>query len=307
LRTAFNSALLEIAIKNKKIFFICADIGYGEVERFASMFPDRFYNVGVAEQNMTGIACGLALEGNIVITYTLGNFPTLRCLEQIRNDICYHNANVKIVTIGAGLAYAPLGPSHHCTEDISIMRSLPNMVVISPCDNIEVKEATSAMIEHYGPVYLRCGRKGEKDVHAGEIDFRIGRAIEVRDGSDATIIFSGAIGYNALLAHEILLKEGINARLLSMHTLKPIDKKSIIRAAKETSTIITVDEHNINGGLGSAVAEVLADDLKSNIRFKRIALQDVFISKVGSQDWLRDQYGLSSQAIVDTVIKIIKM
>jgi len=305
MRKIFNRTLLEMAEKNNRIYMVLADIGYGEIEPFAEKFPERFFNVGVAEQNMTGIACGIAMEGNIAVTYSIANFPTLRCLEQIRNDVCYHKADVKIVIIGGGVSYGPLGISHHSTEDIAIMRSLPEMVVLCPCDCIEAKQATVAMIEHKGPVYYRCGYKGEKDIHSGPIDFEIGRAIEVEKGGDATVIFTEPIGYNVVNAGEILRKKGIYCRLVSMHTIKPIDKQAIMSAAQETGAIITVEEHNLDGGLGSAVAEVLADH-GAGIRFRRIALPNVLAGDVGSQEWLREKYGMSAEGIAKTVREVLK-
>ena len=164
MRKAFNKELLKIAKLDPRVFMILADIGYGEIEEFAETFPDRFINCGVAEQNMTGVACGVAMEGNIAVTYSIANFPTLRCLEQIRNDVCYHDANVKIVIIGGGMAYGELGISHHSTEDIAIMRALPNMVVLAPCDKAETVALTDAMMAYEGPVYFRCGYKGAMDV-----------------------------------------------------------------------------------------------------------------------------------------------
>jgi len=301
MKKVFNQTLLELAKENNRIYLILADIGYGEIEPFAQLFPKRFFNVGVAEQNMTGIACGLALEGKIAITYSIANFPTLRCLEQIRNDVCYHNANVKIVIIGGGVAYGALGISHHSTEDLAIMRALPNMVVLSPCDCVEAKAATIAMIEHNGPVYYRCGYKGEKDLHSGPIDFKIGKAITVQDGGDAAIIFTGPIGYNALLAQKILSEKGILCRIISMPTIKPIDSETILKSAQETGVIITLEEHNLSGGLGSAVAEVLADNNLSPVKFKRIAFPDIYVSRVGSQEWLRAKYGMSPSEIAQTV------
>lgn len=301
MRRIFNKTLLELAENDERIFMVLADIGYGEIEGFAEQFPDRYFNVGVAEQNMTGVACGIAMEGNIAVTYSIANFPTLRCLEQVRNDVCYHNANVKIVIIGGGVAYGPLGISHHSTEDIAIMRALPNIVVLAPSDCIEAEAAVKAMMEHNGPVYYRCGYKGEKDIHSKSIDFKIGKAIQVTDGNDAAIIFSGPIGYNALLAVNKLNSEGIHCRLISMHTIKPIDKEIILNAARETGCIVTVEEHNITGGLGSAVAEVLADNNIANTKFKRIAFPDVNISIVGSQEWIRSQYGMAPEHIYNTV------
>jgi transketolase len=299
-RSAFNETLVELARADSRIFMVLADIGYGEIEPFAAAFPERFYNVGVAEQNMTGIACGVAMEGNIAVTYSIANFPTLRSLEQIRNDVCYHRANVKIVIIGGGLAYGALGMSHHSTEDLAIMRALPEMVVVAPCDIQEAVAATKAMIAHEGPVYYRCGYKNEPPVHDGAIDFRLGQAITVCEGSDAAVIFSGTIGYNAKLAVMQLADKGITCRLVSMHTVKPIDETAILEAAK-TGTIVTLEEHNTHGGLGSAVAEVLMDRGAGGVRFRRIALPDVNVCKVGSQEWLRAQYGMSPEAIAETI------
>ena len=183
MRTLFNKVLVDIARKDPRIWMILADIGYGEIEPFRDAFPERWFNCGVAEQNMTGVACGVAMEGNIAITYSIANFPTLRCLEQIRNDVCYHNANVKIVVIGGGLAYGPLGVSHQATEDIAILRALPNLVVFCPCDFAEAEAGVHAMIAHDGPFYYRCGYKKEPAVHRGPIRFELGQAIQVRDGA----------------------------------------------------------------------------------------------------------------------------
>lgn len=306
MRKAFNEELLKIAKEKNNVFMILADIGYGEIETFANTFPDRFINCGVAEQNMTGVACGVAMEGNIAITYSIANFPTLRCLEQIRNDVCYHNANVKIVIIGGGMAYGPLGISHHSTEDLAILRALPNMVVLAPCDIPEARAATHAMMVYNGPVYYRCGYKNEPNIHENPVDFKIGKAITVKEGNDATVIFTGTIGYNAKLAVEKLASDGIKCRLISMHTIKPIDRDAIVRASRETGAVITVEEHNIHGGLGSAVSEVLMDEGCGNVKFKRIALQDVNVTKIGSQDYLRDEYGMGVNDIANAVKTTIK-
>lgn len=301
MRTVFNKTLIEIAKNDPRIHMILADIGYGEIEPFDKAFPGRLYNVGVAEQNMTGVACGMAMEGNICVTYSIANFPTLRCLEQIRNDVCYHNQNVKIVIIGGGVSYGPLGISHHSTEDIAIMRALPNIVVIVPCDNLEAEAATHAMIEHRGPVYYRCGYKNESDIHESPIKFEIGKSIPVCDGKDLAILFTGPVGYEAKLAVKRLEEEGISVRLVSMHSIKPIDREEIIHCAENIGKIITLEEHNLSGGLGSAVAEVLADE-GCVCKFKRMAFPDVNVSKVGSQSWLREQYGLG----VDDIVKNVK-
>ena len=304
MRSIFNETLLDIAKNDDRIFMILADIGYGEIEPFAEAFPDRYFNAGVAEQNMTGIACGVAMEGNIAITYSIANFPTLRCLEQIRNDVCYHKANVKIVIIGGGLAYGALGVSHQSTEDLAIMRALPDMIVMAPADFAEARAATHAMIEHDGPVYYRCGYKKEPSLHSGPITFEIGKSIQVRDGNDVALIGTGTITYRAFQAAEQLAKHGINARLLSMHTVKPIDKDAIIAAAKDTGAIVTVEEHQMSGGLGSAVAEVLAD-AGIGVPFSRMALPDTYIHEVGSHEWLLDRYGFSVENIAKTVKALI--
>ena len=306
MRAVFNKTLLELAKKDKRIHMVLADIGYGEIEPFRDTFPERYYNVGVAEQNMTGVACGIAMEGNIAITYSIANFPTLRCLEQIRNDVCYHNANVKIVIIGGGVSYGALGMSHHSTEDIAIMRALPNMVVEVPCDNYEAIAATHAMIEYNGPFYYRCGYKGEKDIHAGPIDFKIGKANIVSEGKDITLMFAGPIGSEVVEAAEMLKAEGINCRVVSMHTIKPIDKEMILDSAKNTGGIVTVEEHNLMGGLGSAVAEVLCDEGVTPAKFKRLAFPDVNVAKIGGQKWIRDQYGLQARGIADSVRQLLK-
>ena len=306
MRAVFNKTLLEIAKKDPRIHMVLADIGFGEIEPFRDTFPERYYNVGVAEQNMTGVACGIAMEGNIAVTYSIANFPTLRCLEQIRNDVCYHDANVKIVIIGGGVSYGALGMSHHSTEDLAIMRALPNIVIEVPCDNYEAVAATHAMIEHNGPFYYRCGYKGEKDIHAGPIDFKIGKANTVREGKDITLMFCGPIGAEVVKAADMLAEEGITCRIVSMHTIKPIDKEAIADACKTTGGIVTIEEHNIIGGLGAAVAEVIADEALCPKNFKRLAFPDVNVAKIGGQAWIRGQYGLQADGIADSVRALLK-
>ena len=223
----------------------------------------------------------------------------------MRNDVCYHNANVKIVIIGGGMAYGPLGVSHHSTEDLAIMRALPNLKVIAPCDIYEARSAVHAMLAYDGPVYYRCGYKGEKNLHTGPVNFEIGKALKLREGKDAAIIFTGTIGINALQAADELEKQGYSIKLVSMHTVKPIDVAAVLDAAG-TGCIVTVEEHNICGGMGSAVAEALMDNGAGNIRFKRMAIPDVNVCKIGSEEWLRDQYGLGVADIVSTVKGLVK-
>jgi len=306
MRSVFNRVLVEIAKQDPRIYMVLADIGYGEIEPFRDTFPERFINCGVAEQNMAGVACGVALEGNLVITYSIANFPTLRCLEQIRNDSCYHNANVKIVIIGGGLAYGALGVSHQATEDIAIMRALPNMVVFCPCDFAEAEAGVRAMIAHPGPFYYRCGYKKEPPVHTPPIQFGLGRAIRVRDGGDAALLFTGTIGNQALAAADLLERRGIRCRVVSLHTVKPIDRAAIVDAARNTGAVVTIEEHQLQGGLGGAVAEVLCDEGVAPRRFLRIALPDVYVSKVGTHEWLLDQYGLAAPKIAGRIEALLR-
>ncbi|HZQ78243.1 MAG TPA: transketolase C-terminal domain-containing protein [Acidimicrobiia bacterium] len=289
-------ALEELAENNRSVFFVTGDLGFGVVEPFAARFPDRFLNAGVAEQNMTGVATGLALSGLTVFTYSIANFPTLRCLEQIRNDVCYHRANVKIVSIGGGLAYGALGYSHHALEDLAIMRTLPNLIVVAPGDPVEADLATRALAAHDGPAYLRLGKAGEPICHELAPPFELGRAILVKDGGDVTVISTGAMLRTALDISADLNTEGINARVLSMHTLKPIDAEAIISAATETSLVVTLEEHSLTGGLGSAVAEVLTDACLRGPILRLGIPPDEATYDVGSQHFLRSRHGLSRAA-----------
>ena len=305
MRNAFFQALIELTRADKRIFLVVADLGFQAVEPFVEEFPDNFVNVGIAEQNMTGVAAGMAMSGKIVFTYSIGNFPIMRCMEQLRNDVCYHNINVNAVSVGAGLAYGSMGATHHCTEDLAIMRALPNMTVVAPGDSIEVGMATRAIAQNPGPCYLRIAKTGEPIVHKSDIDFRLGKAIMLQDGSDLTLISTGEMLYNTVKSAEQLAKKSIQARVLSMHTLKPLDIGAVVAAAQDTGTIITVEEHNPTGGLGSAVAEVIAehDDLRP--KFKRLALKQQFCCDVGSQDYLRNINGLSIEGIINSVISVM--
>src|SRR5439155_22893402 len=207
MRNAFFGTMLALAEHDERVMLVVGDLGFGVVEPFASRFPARFVNVGVAEQNMTGIAAGLALSGKIVFTYSIANFASLRCLEQIRNDVCYHNANVKVVAVGGGLAYGALGSTHHATEDLAIMRTLPRMVVVAPGDPVEAELLTRAIAREAGPCYMRLGRAGERVVHPRHTPLQVGKAIVVRDGSDLTLISTGALLWTAVQVAEQLARD----------------------------------------------------------------------------------------------------
>jgi len=305
MRTAFLAALFELAKHDERIMFITGDLGYTVVEPFMNELPKQFLNAGVAEQNMTGMAVGLALSGKIVFTYSIANFPTLRCLEHIRNDVCYHHANVKIVAVGGGFAYGAMGASHHATEELGIMRLLPGITVMAPGDPVEAVHATRAVVEQSGPFYLRLGKAGEPTVHQGDIDFKIGRAIQLRDGKDITLISTGSLLHTAVNVTEQLAAQGISSRLLSMHTLKPLDNDAILSAARQTRAIVTLEEHSILGGLGGAVAEVLAEADEVHVPFRRIGLPPVFSPHIGSQSYMLEKHGLDAASLVKTIGKFL--
>lgn len=304
MRAAFVKELTRLAEEDPRIFFITGDLGFGVLEDFAQRFPDQFLNAGVAEQNMTGLAAGLAASGRIVFTYSIANFPTIRALEQVRNDICYHALPVRIVAVGGGLSYGPLGYSHHAVEDLAIMRALPGMTVVAPGDPIEAAAATRAVVDLPGPAYLRLGKSGEPAVHAGPVDFTIGKGISVREGTDATIVTTGGMLHVASSAADQLAESGVNIRLLSMHTLKPLDTTAILDAARSTGGIVTVEEHAAVGGLFSAVAESLATEHIAT-RVARVALPDEIVREVGSQEYLRSIHGLTQLEIANAVIRVL--
>ncbi len=301
MRDTFVKTLLEIAKKDKNVYIVTGDLGFGVLRPFWEELPDQIINAGIAEQNMTSIAAGLALQGKIVYTYSIGNFPTLRCIEQIRNDCAYHDANVKVVCVGGGFVYGSLGMSHHATEDIAMMRSLPNVTVVAPGDLVEAACATKAIYETPGTCYLRLGRGGEKQIHDSIENFEIGKAIKIKDGKNVALFSTGAIFDEVDEACKELEAEGITPTVYTFPTVKPIDKETILKCAAEYNTIITVEEHNLSGGFGSAVAEVLAEQDSVNAKLVRVALDDRYSCIVGSQKYLRQQYSIDSKAIIEKV------
>ena len=297
MRTAFIETLCDLAESDERIWLLTGDLGYSVLERFATRFPSRFVNVGVAEQNMTGVAAGLALSGKVVFTYSIANFPIMRCLEQIRNDVCYHNLDVKVVAVGGGLTYGPAGYTHHALEDLAVMRAMPNMTVLAPGDPVEAGLATKAIVARSGPCYLRLGKSGEPVVHQTEPEFQIGRAIAVREGNDVVLISTGNMLPTAIQVSDILAAEGISSRVLSMHTLKPLDAGAIQRAAG-IGMIVTIEEHHAVGGLGSAVSEVLGAMSGANRpRLLTLNVKAQRLTTIGSQAYLRRHYDLDAESI----------
>ena len=303
MRDAFKKAITELLESDKKNILITGDLGFGVFEDIQERFPKQFLNVGVAEQNMTAVAAGMALEGFTVFTYSIGNFPTFRCLEQIRNDASYHDANINIVCTGGGFSYGALGMSHHATEDISVMRAIPGVTSVVPSSAWESYEATKAIAATPGVGYLRIEKTKSDEVTSTE-KFEIGKARRLREGSHLTLLATGGIVAEALKASEELKNDkGIECRVVSMHSIKPIDKAEILSACKETGGIITIEENSILGGLGGAVSEVCMEAGVFPQKFKRIGMNDCFTSVVGSQAYLREHYQMDAGAIIRTVLE----
>lgn len=301
MRDTVVAELIKLAKEDRNINLITGDLGFGVLKPFWEQLPDQFTNAGIAEQNMTAAAAGMALEGKIVFTYSIGNFPTLRCLEQIRNDCAYHNANVKIICVGGGFVYGSLGMSHHATEDIAALRALPGVVVMCPADAVEATEAVKAIAAHQGTCYLRLGRGGERHIHEKIENFKIGKALKIRDGEKIAFFSTGAIADEVDDACKLLSDAGISPAWYTFPTVKPIDKELIETAASKFDLIVTVEEHNITGGFGSAVAEVMAELSSPKARLMRLGINDEYCTIVGTQKYLRDKYGISAEKIAEKV------
>ncbi len=301
MRDAFVRTLIELAQNDKTIELVTGDIGFGALQPFWERCPDQFTNAGIAEQNMISMAAGMSFEGKTVFVYSIGNFPTLRCLEQIRNDCAYHNANVKIICIGGGFAYGSLGMSHYATEDLAILRALPNVAVLAPADALEARECTKALAKYKGTAYMRLGRGGEPLVHDGLDGFCLGKAIKIFSGERIAVFSTGAIFDEVVEAVDILRKDGYHPEVYTFPTIKPIDKETIENIAKDFELITTMEEHNIIGGFGSAVAEVLAQMKEKKASLLRIGISDEYCSMVGDQKYLRSLYGMNGSAIAEKI------
>lgn len=302
MRTSFIETLVQVAEHDSRVWLVTGDLGYSVLEKFSDKFPNRYLNAGVAEQNMVGVAAGLAMTGKIVFVYSIANFPTLRCLEQVRNDVCYHQLSVKIVAVGCGLAYGGHGYTHHGVEDIGVMSLLPHMTVMAPGDPVETRWATRTLIERSGPAYLRLGKAGEPIIHKSEPAFEFGKAVQVVDGTQATLISTGGMLDMAVKVASLLATHGISIRVLSMPTLRPIDGARIIAEAKRTGRIITLEEHG-PGGLGTMAAECLAQ-AGVGVRFVPLRLLPEPTLCAGSQAYLCGRHGLSLERIAETIEKL---
>lgn len=303
-REAYGEALLQLGKENKDIVVLDADLSKStKTYDFGKHYPERFFNMGIAEQNLMGTAAGLAAAGKIPFCSTFAVFASGRAFEQIRNSIAYPKLNVKIGATHAGITVGEDGGSHQSVEDIAIMRAIPNMTVFVPADAIETDGAVRAAAEIQGPVYIRLGRSGVPVLHGQNFTFRPGQAVTMREGSDATIIACGIMVNAALEAAEELAKEGTNIRVLNVHTIKPLDVEAVIKAAQETGVIVTAEEHSIIGGLGSAVTEVVCEH--QPVPVKRVGLKDVF-GESGSPGALLEKYGLNAGALVAEVKRAIE-
>lgn len=302
-REAYGDTLIELGKENKDIVVLDADLAASTMTcKFGREFSSRFYNVGIAEQNMMGIAAGLALDGKIPFVSTFAVFASMRASEQVRTSIAYPKINVKIVTTHSGLSIGTAGATHFCEEDLAIMRAIPNMTVIAPADAIQTRLAVKAAAKYAGPVYIRLGR-GDSPVVYKELDYEIGKAVTLCEGRDITFIATGVMVYRALKAAQKLRELNVSVRVIDMHTVKPLDVETVRQAARDTKAIITLEEHNVFGGLGSAVAEVIAEG-QDKVVVKRLGIPDVF-GDIANAEQLWDSYGMSVENVCALARKMI--
>ena len=301
MQKAYIMALCELAEKDRNVLSLLADSGTGYDELFRRYYPDQMFDFGIAEENMVSASAGLAMCGKIPFVYTAGAFLAYRSFEFIRNDICFQNLNVKIVGMGSGLAWSTLGPSHHTTEDLGALRSLPNLTIFSPSCPREVGEAVKAAYEIKGPVYIKIGMNNEPDIYDEGYSFKTGRNIALREGSDICIFTTGSIASEVLHAAQMLEESGICAGVVNIPTIKPFDKENVLLHARRCPVVFTVEEHSITGGIGSAVAEVLAESRDVKAVLKRIGLEDCFASGYGTHGQVRQLNGLDAKGICDRI------
>ncbi len=305
MRAAFVDAAIRAAERDDSLYLLTGDVGFSVLESFRDKYPSRFINTGIAEENMIGIAAGLALSGKKVIVYSITNFSFLRALEYIRNDVCYHNLDVKIITSGGGLIYGPQGYTHHCIEDFAIMRSLPKIALFAPADPLEAFQVVKMAIDYKGPCYIRLGRSGEPVVHSCEPAFRIGEPLLLRKGKDLCIITTGAMLSLAIRIAEDLYKEGVFSAVLSMPCLKPINRELLKEHVTCFPKLVTIEEHYETGGLFSLLSEfIVQNDI--DCRIKAFALGHEHIQVVGERDFLLDRHGISQQKVLKAVMEFLQ-
>ena len=299
MRTAYLDTLYDLASKDSRVYALISDNGAIVYDKYRKDLASQYLNLGISEANMLGMAAGMASCGKIPFAYTIGAFLAYRAFEFIRNDICLQNQNVKIVGTGAGEVYSALGPTHHSTEDMGGLRSLPNLTILCPASPLEVRKATTAAYEYEGPVYLRLGTNKEPEIYDGDYSFEIGKGVTVREGKDITLIGTGSILQDVLDVAELLQKGGVSARVINIHTIKPIDREIIIKAMEETGKLVTIEDHNIIGGLGSAVAEMVAESGRG-IKFRRFGLNG-FSEGYGTYAQVKEMNGIGTKHIVNEI------
>ncbi len=306
MRSTFINTLTEMARNNPKIICVIGDTGFSVFENFEKEFGERFVNVGIAEQNFVGFGAGLAAMGMRPYIYNVVSFMTLRSLEQIELDICYQENPVVLVGVGGGHAYGPAGPTHHAYFDIGIMRMMPNMTVVCPADPVEMRAVMLASENYREPLYIRIGRSVDPIIHKGEIDFQIGKALKMHEGTDGVLFAAGTMVKDALCVLKILEQRGIKIALYSMHTIKPLDEDCIIKALEQYPAIFTLEEHSKIGGLGSAVEEILVQQMENrNIKFKKFGFPDMFAPVTGSREYLNKLYGIDAESVAEQITHVL--
>ena len=302
MRKTCLDVVYELAKKDDRVVFIGSDLGAGTLDQFRDEMPDRFFMEGVSEQNLIGMAAGLAMEGFIPYVNTIATFITRRCYEQVAVDLCLHNLPVKLIANGGGLVYAPLGPTHLAIEDMAILRALPRMTVFAPCDKEEMARLVPQTLEMSGPSYIRLAKGGDEIVSHADRGFEIGKAIQMRKSGKVLIVGTGITTTRALHAAEELADEGIECGVLHMHTVKPLDEDAILSQLDDVELLVTVEEHTLVGGLGSAVGDLLLDKApRAASRLIRLGIPDLFSDKYGTQDELLEYYGLQGPQIAQPI------
>lgn len=308
MRQVCLNMVYELAKKDERIVFIGSDLGVGTLKQFKLEMPGRFFMEGVSEANLIGMAAGFAMEGKVVYVNTIATFLTRRCFEQIALDLCLHRVNVRLIGNGGGLVYAPLGPTHLAIEDIAIMRALPNMAIVAPADAEEMRRLMPLTVNYPGPLYIRLAKGSDPVVTTDQTPLEIGKAVLMQEGSDALLVTTGVMLKAALEAASLLATKGIEVAVLHMPTVKPLDADTIAEQADRVSVIVTMEEHSVIGGLGSAVAEVIAEgNFNAPKRFKRLGIRDLFPEKYGSQDSLMTHCGLTAHSAVSTIEQLLEV
>jgi len=304
-RNAFAEEMTRVAATDKRVVVLSGDIGNKLFDKLRVVDEKRFYNCGIAEANMMGVAAGMALSGLRPFVYTITPFTTTRCFEQIRVDVCYHHAPVVIVGTGSGLSYSELGPTHHSLEDMAILRTLPGMRVVAPCDASELRQVLHEVLKDDSPTYIRIGKKGEADIHSSLPELKLGKVLVVRPGTDVALLCAGNMMSETLMAAVILAKSGVSAEVVSFHTVKPLDVDYLHQASKRFNLLVTVEEHSRIGGFSSAVAEwrMVQPQSSNQLAF---GTDDVFMHEVGSQAYARKKYGLTADNIAASTLRVLR-